>query len=183
MNRRRSGKPGSTTCRGGGESNGWVDFLGFEFRWEPSRKGFPIAKRRTAPKKLRGAVARFSEWIRASRHTKVSGLMETLWAKYHRHWNYYRVIGNSASLSQYRWQTTRILFKWLNRRSQRRSYTWQSLTRMLRRFEVPLPRIVEQAREGLARVCRTVEKCIRQAEEINLLGSHYRPCRCESELR
>jgi hypothetical protein len=169
--------------RGGGEYNGRFDFLGFEFRWEPSRKGFPIVKRRTAPKKLRAAVARFTEWIRTDRHTKVSQLMETLRAKYHGHWNYYGVIGNSASQSQYRWQTTRILFKWLNRRSQRRSYTWWSFNRMLRRFEVPMPRIVEQAREGLVRVCRTVEECCRQAEKINLFGPHYRPCGCESELR
>jgi len=169
--------------RGGGEYNGRFDFLGFEFRWEPSRKGYPIVKRRTAPKKLRAAVARFTEWIRTSPHTKVSELMETLRAKYHGHWNYYGIIGNSASQSQYRWQTTRILFKWLNRRSQRRSYTWWSFNRMLRRFEVPMPRIVEQAREGLVRVCRTVEECCRQAEKINLFGPHYRPCGCESELR
>jgi RNA-directed DNA polymerase len=169
--------------RNGGEYNGRFDFLGFEFRWENSRKGFPIVKRRTAPKKLRGAVARFKEWVRTHRHTKLSELMDTLRAKYQGHWNYYGIIGNSASLDQYRWQTTRILFKWLNRRSQRRSYTWRAFNRLLYRFEVPWPRIVEKAREGLARVCRRVGECAQQAVAINLFGQHYRPSGGASELR
>jgi len=169
--------------RGGGEHNGRFDFLGFEFRWEKSRKGFPVVKRRTAPKKLRAAVARFTEWIRTHRHCKRSKLMRTLRAKYQGHWNYYGIIGNSASLSRYRWQTARVLFRWLNRRSQRRGYTWRGFNRLLQRFQVPPPRIVEGVSEGLARVCHTVEQWREQAKSVNLFGEHYRPCGCASELR
>src|ERR1044071_3403244 len=46
------------------------DFLGFEFRWEASRKGRPIVKRRTSRKKLQASVRRFGEWIKANRHKK-----------------------------------------------------------------------------------------------------------------
>lgn len=169
--------------RGGGEYNRRFDFLGFEFRWEKSRKGLPIVKRRTAPKRFRTAVARFTEWIRTNRHQKRSRIMRTLRAKYQGHWNYYGIKGNSASLSRYRWQTLRILFKWLNRRSQRPGYTWRAFNRLLQRFEVPLPRIVERASEGLARVCRSVEAGCQQAAQVSLLGKHYRPSGCESELR
>jgi hypothetical protein len=169
--------------RGGREYNGRFDFLGFEFRWEKSRKGFPIVKRRTTPKKFRAAVTRFTRWIRAERHRKRSHLMRLLRAKYQGHWNYYGIIGNSASLSQYWRQTQRILFKWLNRRSQRPGYTWRAFNRLVQRFEVPPPRIVEQVSEGLAQVCRRVEACYQQAAQISLLGEHYRPCGCQSELR
>ena len=38
--------------RNGGPHNGRFDFLGFEFYWEPDRKGQPRVKRRTATKKV-----------------------------------------------------------------------------------------------------------------------------------
>jgi RNA-directed DNA polymerase len=131
--------------RGGGGYNQRFDFLGFEFRWENSRAGKPIVKRRTARKKLRAAVTRFTEWIKTHRHRKLRELMMTVAAKHRGHWNYYGLSGNSKSLSQFRTLTCEILFKWLNRRSQRRSLTWRAFNRLLKRHQVPLPRIREQA--------------------------------------
>jgi group II intron reverse transcriptase/maturase len=135
--------------RNGGGHNGRFDFLGFEFRWEKSRtRGHAIVKRRTSRKKLRGAVERFTEWIREHRHQKLKPLMETVAQKHQGHWNYYGIIGNSESLRDYRTLTLRTLFKWLNRRSQRGSYTWQSFNRLLQRFSVPLPRITDRASQS-----------------------------------
>ena len=130
--------------RGGGDHNARFDFLGFEFRWENSRAGKPIVKRRTARKKLRSAVENFTEWIKTHRHRKLRELMKTVAAKHRGHWNYYGLIGNSQSLSQFRTLSCQILFKWLNRRSQRRSLTWLAFNRLLERHQVPLPRIREQ---------------------------------------
>ena len=42
-----------------------------------------------APDKTRGAVARFTEWIREHRHEKIGELMETVADKHRGHWNYY----------------------------------------------------------------------------------------------
>lgn len=161
--------------RGGGEHNGRFVFLGFEFRWELSRKGKPIVKRRTAPKKLRAAVERFTEWIQEKRHRKLPELMRTLRQKYTGHWNYYGVIGNSRSLGQYAWQTERILFKWLNRRSQRRSYTWKAVHRLLERFQIPKPRIVEKAQAGAKRTWEGTKEQNEQATTVDLFGKFYRP--------
>ena len=44
----------------------------------------------------------------------------------------------------------RALYKWLNRRSQRKSLTWPAVNRLLARFQVPRPRIMEQAVGGVA---------------------------------
>ncbi len=41
-------------------------------------------------------------------------------------------------------EAIRSLYKWLNRRSQRRSLRWRGLNRLLQRFQVRTPRIVEQ---------------------------------------
>jgi group II intron reverse transcriptase/maturase len=136
--------------RKGGPYNGRFDFLGFEFRWEASRKGQPIVKRRTSRKKLQASERRFTEWIKENRHQKLRKLMKTLATKYQGYWNYYGLIGNSDSLGQFYWTTCRVLFKWLNRRSQKPSYTWRAFNRLLKRFRVPAPRIVENERKQLA---------------------------------
>jgi len=47
-----------------------------------------------------------------------------------------------ASLKQSCDQAMRILYKWLNRRSQRRSYNWEGFRELLRDFQVEQPRIV-----------------------------------------
>lgn len=130
--------------RNGGPHNGRFDFLGFEFYWEADRKGRPTVKRRTARKKWRAGLQRMKEWIRQARQQKQRQVMKTLAAKLRGVWNYYGIIGNSRSLSQFYTATLRLVFKWLNRRSQRRSHTWRSFNRLLERFRVPAPRIVEK---------------------------------------
>src|SRR5437899_4158570 len=157
--------------RNGGGYNGRFDFLGFEFRWEKSRQGHAIVKRRTSRKKLRGAVERFTEWIGEYRHQKLKRLMKTVAQKHQGHWNYYGIIGNSESLSDYRTLTLRVLFKRLNRRSQRRSYTWRSFNRLLQRFGVPLPRITEKASSIELR--SKPEWSAGQVRGVNLFGHHY----------
>ena len=127
----------------GGDYNGRFDFLGFEFYWQPDRKGRPRVKRRTATKKWRAGMQRMTEWIKESRHEKLPRLMETLRAKLNGTWNYYGLIGNSRRMQQFYKTTCSVVFKWLNRRSQRRSMTWPEFDRLLLRFNVPPPRIVQ----------------------------------------
>ncbi len=135
--------------RNGGPHNGRFDFLGFEFYWEADRKGKPMVKRRTARKKLSGGIQRMKEWIKKERHTKLSQLMKTLAAKLRGTWNYYGIIGNSRSLAQFAYQTNKTLFYWLNRRSQKRSYTWPAFNRLLKRFQIPQPRITEKSSQRM----------------------------------
>ena len=82
------------------------------------------------------------EWIKSHRSEKISKLMKTLAAKLRGTWNYYGLIGNGRSLSQFYYETCRTVYYWLNRRSQRRSYTWANFNRLLHRFEMPKPRIM-----------------------------------------
>src|SRR6185503_5993025 len=129
--------------RTGGPSNGRFDFLGFEFRWERGMKGWPVIKRRTSTKKFRSGLARLTEWIKGHRSVQVGEVMGTLRRKFQGYWNYYGVIGNSKSLQTYYRRGCRIVQKWLNRRSQKRSYTWETFIGLLQRYEVPPPRITE----------------------------------------
>jgi len=130
--------------RNGGPYNGRFDFLGFEFYWEPDRKGKPRVKRRTATKKHLAALQRIKDWIKEQRAQKLSRTMKTLRAKLQGTWNYYGLIGNIRRLQLLYEEVRRALYKWLNRRSQRRSLTWPEVGRLLARFQVPKPCIVEK---------------------------------------
>ncbi len=57
------------------------------------------------------------------------------------HIQYFGVSGNSRSLGQYVRQAGRLLFKWLNRCSQRRSVTWARFNRGVL-HSLPRPRII-----------------------------------------
>ncbi len=55
----------------------------------------------------------------------------------------YGVRGNSRSLWSFYAQLNKIVLKWLNRRSHRRSYTWKQYHALVRHFGIPRPRIME----------------------------------------
>jgi len=131
--------------RNGGPHNGKFDFLGFEFYWQPDRKGQPRVKRRTATKKWRAGMQRMREWIQENRHRRVPWQMKRLRSKLQGTWNYYGLIGNYRRMKLFYEETVRTLHKWLNRRSQRRSISRRATDRLLERFQIPLPRIVEKS--------------------------------------
>jgi len=118
-------------------------FLGFEYRWGLSRKNRPLVKMRTARKKFRLALSNMTTWIKWERGgVGTAGIMEKLRAKLQGHYNYYGVSGNIAKLNAFYQQTCRIVFKWLNRRSQRKSCNWSRFREMLTYYHIPRPRII-----------------------------------------
>lgn len=125
------------------KGSGRFDFLGFEFYWDRGRNGRNHLKRRTSRKKLRASLATFTDWIRRNRSQPRRKLFGTLRAKYRGYWNYYGVIGNYESLAQFFYLSKRLLFKWLNRCSQRRSYNWDGLQAALNYFGIGGPRITQ----------------------------------------
>ncbi len=118
-------------------------FLGFEFRWGLSRKNKPLVKMRTAKSKFQLALTAMKEWIKRERNISgIVDIMDTLCAKLRGYFNYYGVSGNGKMLKSYYRQTCLIVFKWLNRRSQRKSYNWHGFSELLKEFSVPQPRII-----------------------------------------
>jgi group II intron reverse transcriptase/maturase len=128
----------------GGPHNGRFDFLGFEFYWEPDQQGKPRVKRRTATKKHLAAMQRLRDWIRERRAQPLRQTLHTLRARLQGTWNYYGLIGNYRRMQLLYKETCRALYKWLNRRSQRKSLTWPEVDRLLVRFQIPPPRIMEK---------------------------------------
>lgn len=135
----RNGEPGQTR----------FDFLGFEFRWGKDRDGKPHLKRRTSRKKLRNSLLNFTQWCKQSRHVPLRELFSSLNLKLCGYYNYYGVVGNSGGLKEFFNEAMGTLWKWLNRRSQRRSFTRQGFDGLLEHFHVPRPQIKPRSRAPL----------------------------------
>jgi hypothetical protein len=54
------------------------------------------------------------------------------------------IAGNSEGIRQFSDGVMRIWYRWLNRRSQHRSYTWNGFKEMTKSYEIPRPKVVEQ---------------------------------------
>jgi len=138
----RSDEPGTTR----------FDFLGFEFFWGNDRKGERRVQRRTSRKKLRNSLVHFTQWCKQSRHMPLGKLFPLLKSKLRGYYNYYGVPGNSYGLREFYEPSMKILWKWLNRRSQRLSFSWQGFADLLTHFHVPRPRVRVRSRTRTA-VC------------------------------
>jgi hypothetical protein len=53
----------------------------------------------------------------------------------------YGVTDNYRGIARFHREVTKVLFKWLNRRSQRRSYRWDEFEQLLKIFPLPQPRV------------------------------------------
>jgi RNA-directed DNA polymerase len=125
------------------ENNNSFTFLGFEYRWGLSRAGKPLMTMRTARSKFRAALAAIVDWIKKDRSKLgTAALFATLKQKLQGHFNYYGVSGNCEMLRKFRWHACQIVFKWLNRRTQKKSCNWTGFREMLSFFKIPTPRII-----------------------------------------
>lgn len=121
---------------------GTFDFLGFTHYCGKSRHGKFRVKRKTSRKKFKISVAKAKEWIKTHRHIPVPDIMEMLKRKLQGYYQYYAVTDNSDALCRYKVQIERLLFKWLNRRSQKKSCGWDKFQKLLRKYPLPRPKIL-----------------------------------------
>lgn len=119
------------------------DFLGFTFYCsENADKRFFRCKVKTSRKKLRSKIKSMKYYIRNNRTMPVQLLIKKINQKLQGHYQYYGVTDNTRSVKSYLSAVTWLLFKWLNRRSQRRSYTIDTFFNgLLRTFPLVEPSI------------------------------------------
>ncbi len=117
------------------------DFPGFTHYCSKSKRGYFRVKRKTSRKKYQASILRCKEWIKHNRHMPVKELMKALRIKLNGYYRYYGITDNSNALYQYRREVNKLLYKWLNRRSQRKSFEWDKFKKLLTKYPLPLPRI------------------------------------------
>jgi group II intron reverse transcriptase/maturase len=119
------------------------DFLGFTHICARGRNGKFTVHVRTARKRLRRAMRRVTEWCRTYRHLSLEDQSRALGRALQGHYAYYGRRSNMRSLQEFFWFVERTWCRWLRRRSQRRHLTWEAYGRLLRRYPLPKPRIVQ----------------------------------------
>jgi RNA-directed DNA polymerase len=114
-------------------------FLSFEFYWDTDKTGKARLFRRTARKRLQSTKNDCSQYIKKSRHMRTPLLIEKLNQKLRGHYNYFGAVGNLKSLYAVYSHVVSLLYKWLNRRSGRKSLTWAGLKRLISYRALLLP--------------------------------------------
>ena len=119
---------------------GVVSFLGFDFFWGKDRAGGRLLKLKTAAKRPHRSMQARTDWVKDARNSKpLRQLWDDAAARLRGHFSYFGVRSNEAKLSYFHFVCIGALFKWLNRRSQKRSFTWVQFKRKLFFNPLPLP--------------------------------------------
>jgi hypothetical protein len=120
-------------------------YLGFDYYWGKARSGKRTVRRRSSGQKIKASLQRMKDWLKKNRHQRLRELRIGLNQRLEGHYNYYGVIGNSSALRRYHASVQKLCYKWLNRRSQRRSYNWTGFAQLWQSLGISLPTIRELA--------------------------------------
>ena len=118
------------------------DFLGFTFYIGRSRRGNAIPKVKSSGKRLRVKLKRVNQWARRVRSRyRLSVIWRIFCAKLEGHVQYYGVTFNVLHVQKFLHLAKHILFKWLNRRSRRRSFNWETYLGFMEANPLPIARV------------------------------------------
>lgn len=126
--------------RKGKEKPETFDFLGVTFYCGETQRGKYCVKLKSAGKRYRAKLKEMKQWLKRSRTMPVRKVMELLNQKLTGYYHYYGVTYNIAMLIKYHYHVTNLLYKWLNRRSQKKSYNWEGFKMMLKHYPLAYPK-------------------------------------------
>jgi RNA-directed DNA polymerase len=125
-----------------GEKPDEFTFLGFTFYCGKTRNGSFKVKRKTSRKKLITSLRAFREWAeKVYRKTPKVEMILQAKRKVQGHLSYYAITDNGYASTLYVRIAERILLKWLNRKSQRKAYSWETFKQVLSQVKWPKVRI------------------------------------------
>lgn len=116
-------------------------FLGFTHYCSTAKGGWFRVKRKTSKKKFARKCRELNKVIRDMREWKLADIFLKLNQILVGYYHYYGITDNGHCLDAMRRKAENILFYWLNRRSQKRSYTWDSYHSLLKVFNLARPKI------------------------------------------
>jgi len=130
------------SARKKGKKLATFDFLGFTHYCTKTRKGYFRLGRKTSEAKFRQGMKEMNQWLKDVRNqVELKEWWEVLKLKLIGHFRYYGISGNMRKIRAFYKRTIRLAFKWINRRSQKRSYNWEQFQRFLRFNPLPVPKI------------------------------------------
>ena len=124
----------------GGPKPDTFNFLGFTHIAGVDRRGNYLVKRKTMKKRLKRAINRASQNIKAMMHSPLKVQHERLSKILIGHYNYYGVRGNFEALKQFHYAIWQTWYKKLKRRSQK-GMAFEKYVKYLDNFPLPIPKI------------------------------------------
>ncbi|ENK0837899.1 group II intron reverse transcriptase/maturase [Clostridium botulinum] len=131
---------GNRKARGEGKPETF-DFLGFTFYCGRSRRGYPCTMLKTSRKKFRQKLKDTKKWLYENRTMPVKLLIKSLNLKLIGHYRYYGISFNGKMITNFLHRVQQFLFKNLNRRSDKKSYSWDGFIEMLKYYPLAKPKI------------------------------------------
>jgi group II intron reverse transcriptase/maturase len=139
------GRFAAENARRRGQKPETYDFLGFTHYCGHTKTGRFKVKRKTSAKKYRQKLKEVKEWLQQERSRMKKGeLLQRAKLKLNGHLNYYAITDNWQMCSTFRTQFTRLVYKWLNRQSQKKSYNWERFSDALAWVGWPSEKIIHQ---------------------------------------
>lgn len=130
INRRSGGRPQT------------FDFLGFTHYCGKTKDGRFAFKVKTSRKKYTARLKDLNHWLKTVRSKlKLPNIWKLLALKLQGHYNYYGLSGNFEGIKAFYTQTRQLTFKWMNRRSQQKSWNWRSFSEYLDKYPLPKPKL------------------------------------------
>jgi group II intron reverse transcriptase/maturase len=124
------------------ENSNSFDFLGFTFYLGLTKGGRVVPKVKSCGKKLRSKLTRVNLWCKENRSSMP---LRELWKSFCRklsgHVQYYGISFNYKAVQGFIFKSVRIFFKWINRRSQKKSMNFDQFKLFLLKFPPPKARI------------------------------------------
>jgi len=114
------------------------NFLGFTCYWGKSRKGFWMLKYTSRKDRFSSKLKGMKRFLRSNLNTpNTPGVIRTV-IRVIKGWiNYHAVSYNQRRVSQFLWQSRRIIFRWMNRRGGRKRVTWKKFALILKAYSFP----------------------------------------------
>ena len=125
------GKFAEDNCRNRGTKPETFTFLGFTHYCSKSKNGKFRVKRKTSRKKFSKKLKEIHRKIGEMRLLKTKDIVKKLNEILVGYFHYYGITDNLRSIKSFRYEVIKSLFYWLNRRSQKKSYSWNSFLHML----------------------------------------------------
>lgn len=125
-----------------GEKVMTFNFLGFTHYCKANRRGKFVIGHKTAKGNLASKLRATKLWLKKVRSLlKLKEWWPVLKAKLIGHYNYFGISGNYRSIARYYRLIVSLVFRWINRRSQKKSMTRERYLYYLKCNPLPKPRI------------------------------------------
>lgn len=119
------------------------NFLGFTHYGTKTKQGKFRIGRKTESKRMSKKLKEMKLWLKKVKNlVELKEIWKSLCRRINGYYQYYAVSDNFKSIQNFYHILTRLIYRWINKRSQKRSMTWDEFNTYLKRYPLPKPRII-----------------------------------------